>query len=559
MRYMDRQRRWSVLRGAFVIAVVMGLTLFGIWSAYLQPVSGQAQEVALPDPDAVVQIESLDGIGSDNPYSTRTIGTIILPDALQVTKSFTPDSAYANDLVTFAITLRNISTATFGITVTDQLVPELTIACGNEHVEPEGVSPVCDAQQNVITYTAPITAQIGVTLTFQARLGSTLLSGRRIPNTVWAYYGDHSTSDTVTLTVAGPTYVYLPLVMRRWPPIPYPPAISITTPDLGGNYTVSWTYGAYPAITTPTSYVLYESLDASFSTSTPYTSSSSTYAYNFTNKPNGLYYYRVRGFNAYGPGEWSQTVTASVSRIYHDEFSDPASGWHTGEDQRYNFWDPNWPGWETVSYINYQDGHYRFYIPFTRHAGGDVDTWWVWPAVSAPLPEAMKPIPDNYCIEARARFVSHTGSGVIWWAHWGIVFAGNEGFDNIYTFQINDNRNRSVIQYPYYAYPGNNNIRYRTVYQDYQTNVEHRLIDWENDGYQFYNINSNPAYNVIKVVVRDGRVDGYVNGVWMVRYDFGPGLPHDKIGLIAGNWEVTPQELLVDYFRYDPACSEAQQ
>jgi hypothetical protein len=561
---MDKQRRWPFVRVTFVAVIVLvGLALFGVWSAYSQPVFGQAQEATLPGPDvpgpdASAQTESLEITGSDNPDPVYTTDTIILPGALQVAKSFTPDSVYASDLVTFVIALRNITTVTFGITVTDQLVPELTIVCGNEYADPEGVSPVCDAQQNVITYTAPITAQTGLTLTFQARLGSTLLSGRRISNTVWAYYGENSISDTVTLTVAGPTYIYLPLVMRRWPPIPYPPSISVTTPDLGGNYTVSWTYNDHPAITAPTSYVLQESLDANFSTSTSYTVSISTYAYNFTNKPNGLYYYRVRGLNAYGPGVWSQTVTALVNRVFFDDFTDPASGWHTGEDQRYNFWDPNHPGWETVSYINYVDSHYRFYIPLTRHGGGDVDTWWVWPAVSAPLPAAMQPVPQNYCVEARAHFISHTGTGIVWWAHWGIVFAANTEFNDIYTFQINDNRNRAVIHYPSYVYPGNNNIRYSTVYNDGWTNIELRPVDWENDGYQFYNIYSNPSYNTIKVVVRGGRADCYVNGIWMTYYDFGAGLPHAKIGLIAGDWEITPQELQVDYFRYDPLCPEAQ-
>jgi len=534
--------------------VLLGFGIFGLWSAYLQPVFGQVPE-QLFDSDA----ESLRAAPIDAPGAANATNTIILPEALQMAKSYTPDPIYAGDTVTFAIAVRNVSTVTFGITVTDQLVPQLPLVCGSQQADPAaGVSSICDAQQNAITYTASITAQTGMTFTFQALTASTLQMGAEVSNTAWVYYGEHSITDTVTFVIAGPHYVYLPLIVRRWPPIPYPPSISVTTPDLGGNYTVSWTYNNQ-TVPVPTSYELQESLDAGFSTATSYTLSGSTYAYNFTNKPGGLYYYRVRGHNAYGAGEWSQTVSASVSRVYYDGFSNPASGWHTGEDQRYNFWDPNWPGWETVSYINYQDDHYRFYIPLTRHTGGDVDTWWVWPAVSAPLPAAMQPVPDNYCIEARARFVSHTGSGIIWWAHWGIVFAGNEGFTDLYTFQINDNRNRAVIRYPYYDYPGNNNIRYRIDDPSDQTNIEYRMIDWENDGYQFYNINSNPAYNVIKVVVHDGRVDGYVNGVWMVRYDFGPGLTHSKIGLIAGNWEVTPQELLVDYFRYDPACSEAQQ
>lgn len=557
---MEKQRRLWFLRGTVVaVTVLLALVMVGVWNTYLQPVSGQVPE-QLPLPGVSAQMEPLQVAVIDIPETIHATNTIILPDALQVAKNYAPDPVYASDTVTFAITLRNISTVTFGITVTDHLVPQLTLICGSEQVDPEmGISPVCDAQQNAITYTAPISAQTGVTLTFQALVGSTLRAGHNITNTVLVDDGEYSITRTVTLVVAGPSYVYLPLVARRWPPIPHPPTISITTPDLGGNYTVSWAYGAYPSVPAPTSYVLQESLNVNFATSTFYTFTGSTYTYNFTNKPAGLYYYRVRGHNDYGAGEWSRTVTASVSRIYYDNFSNPASGWHTGEDQRYNFWDPNWLGWETVSYINYRDNHYRFYIPFTRHAGGDVDTWWVWPAVSAPLPDVMRPIPENYCIEARARFVSHTGSGIIWWAHWGIVFGANEGFNNFYTFQINDNRNRALLHFPSYVYPGNNNIRYRSVYNDNWTNIELRLIDWRPDGYQFDNIHTNPSYNTIKVVVRNGRVDFYVNGVWMERYNFGPGLPRAKIGLIAGNWEVTPQELLVDYFRYDPACSEAQQ
>ena len=556
---MDRQRRLSFLRGIFiVVTVVLSLVLFGVWSTYSKPVSAHSPG-EFPSSSALVQSKSLAASVSDIPGSVNAVDTIILPGALQVAKSYTPDPVYASDTVTFTIALRNITTTTFGITVTDKLLPELTIVCGSEYVNPEGISPVCDAQQNAITYTAPITAQTSVTLTFQARIGSTLLAGYSIPNTVWAYYGEHIITDTVELVIAGTSYVYLPLVTRYWPPIPYAPSISVNTPDLGGNYTVSWTYSDHPTQTVPTSYELQESSSANFITSTSYTLSGSTYAHSFADKPNGLYYYRVRGINAYGIGSWSQTVTALVSRVFYDGFSNPDSGWHTGEDERYNFWDPAHPGWETVSYIDILDDHYRFYIPLTRHAGGDVDTWWVWPAVSAPLPDVMQPIPENYCIEARARFVSHTGSGIIWWAHWGIVFAANDSFRNLHTFQINDNRNRAVVQYPYYEYPGNNNIRYRTLDPGDQTNLELRLVDWENDGYQFYNIASNPAYNTIKVVVHDGRVDCYVNGVWMIRYDFGSGLTHDKIGLIAGNWEVTPQELLIDYFRYDPGCTEAQQ
>ncbi|MBN2391415.1 MAG: hypothetical protein JXR84_11865 [Anaerolineae bacterium] len=463
-----------------------------------------------------------------------------------------PARLYAGDPVTFVITVRNPNTSTFVITVTDQLVPLLAIACGSEHVDPATAAPVCDAQQNVITYVAPITAQTGLTLTFRAMISSTMLLDQDITNTVWVDDGERIISRTVTLDIVRLSYVYLPLIARRWPPIPYPPTnLDVTQPDIRGDYTISWDYVGYPDVTAPTSYELQESLDAAFSDPAVYLTTQKSYS--FTDKLTGTYYYRVRGKNAYGNGIWATLPAVQVSRVFFDDFSEPSSGWRTGDAERYNFWDVNHIGWEVVANLNYVDGHYQIYVPLHRGTPpwGEVDTFWVWPAVEAPLPPDAYPLPDRYCIEARAAFTEDR-----WAARWGIVFGANADFNQLFVFNITDNHDRAVIYYQNYLFPGNNSFRHCVYQNACDTNKKNYLLPWYGDGYWDPAINSAPAYNTIKVVVRGSSVDSYANGILMDTR--GIAFPRERIGLIGGSWEVTPVDLRVDYFRYDPMCPEAQ-
>ncbi len=254
----------------------------------------------------------------------------------------------------------------------------------------------------------------------------------------------------------------------------------------------------------------------------------------------------------------SPTPSPTPVFLYYDDFSDPESGWRTGDTARYNFWDPNHPGWEVVANITYTQSHYQIYIPLSRHSseGGEVDSWWVWPAMAAPLPETFPELPTHYCIEARGSFVNGPGGEYrLWWSHWGIVFAANEDMTDLYTFQINDNRDRGVVWYPRYVYPGNNNRRYQDLTPpDYETNREVRIIDWA--GQEHHRIYAGPAYNTIKVVRRGYVADFYVNDYYLFSTTFGS-LPQAHIGLTGGNWEITPTDIWIDYFRYEPHCPES--
>lgn len=102
--------------------------------------------------------------------------------------------------------------------------------------------------------------------------------------------------------------VYLPVVIRRYPPLPYTPTLNaIDNSDGDGNYAVSWS-----AANLASTYELQEATNVAFTGATTVYSGTLT-SWNVSGKPNGTYYYRVRGYNAYGYGSWSNVQSATVA------------------------------------------------------------------------------------------------------------------------------------------------------------------------------------------------------------------------------------------------------
>ena len=114
-----------------------------------------------------------------------------------------------------------------------------------------------------------------------------------------------------TLTNAGTTDLYrmiMPYVVNRWPPIPFTPTLHpIHNPDQDGNYTVSWT-----AADLADTYRLEQDTNPNFS-SPVIAYSGPALSWQATNQPTGTYYYRVRGYNAYGYGFYSNVESVYVA------------------------------------------------------------------------------------------------------------------------------------------------------------------------------------------------------------------------------------------------------
>jgi hypothetical protein len=122
-----------------------------------------------------------------------------------------------------------------------------------------------------------------------------------------------SATDT---TIVVPRLHFFPLITRRWPPIPYPATLNpIDNTDGDGFYTVSW--GVADLAST---YVLEEDDNAGFSSPAIVCESVGTFwSVPSPGKASGTYYYRVRGRNQWGYGEYSnvQAVTVASFRIAH--------------------------------------------------------------------------------------------------------------------------------------------------------------------------------------------------------------------------------------------------
>jgi hypothetical protein len=240
---------------------------------------------------------------------------------------------------------------------------------------------------------------------------------------------------------------------------------------------------------------------------------------------------------------------------YFDGFDDPTSGWYVGPAVRYNNWCREDVGcfsrYEKVAYMNYVNvdgGKYRFYVPMTWHGGeGMGDTWFVWPAQAAPLPDHYYPLPENFCIEARGAFVNYVGDDMQpYWAHWGIVFGASENMSQLYTAQVNANRDYAILRFRNYVYPGN-----RQPFDGSDVNVEIPLQPWTGVPNDMLGTH---VWNTLRVVVQQDRVFYYINGRAAGSADVSR-MPRERIGLIGGSWELTPVDILIDYFRYEPNCT----
>jgi len=131
-------------------------------------------------------------------------------------------------------------------------------------------------------------------------------------------------SNALSFSVGAPKRVYLPLVLRDYPPIPAVPVLNaIANADGDGNYTVSWNASARA-----TSYLLQEDDNAAFSSpETRYAGSG--ISWNATGKPTGIYSYRVQASNTWGTSGWSNTVSTIINPIdiVNGDFEAGATGW----------------------------------------------------------------------------------------------------------------------------------------------------------------------------------------------------------------------------------------
>jgi hypothetical protein len=188
--------------------------------------------------------------------------------------------------------------------------------------------------------------------------------------------------------------VYLPLILRRWPPLPATPyLLEIDRAPLDDTYLLDWHNTTSDL---PEMYILQESTVSDFSSPTHYTTPITSYQ--VTDRGIGVYYYRVRATNIWGSSQWSNArSTAVLSR--HDDFNDPITGWATRRTSSPDL---------GLAPTSYEDG---------RLVTGIHDRFDF--AIFSPMLVAPDP---PYLIRMRTR-IKHFANEV----SYGIVFGGNLG------------------------------------------------------------------------------------------------------------------------------------
>jgi hypothetical protein len=113
---------------------------------------------------------------------------------------------------------------------------------------------------------------------------------------------------TAVDTTTVPWTLYLPVVYKHWPPLPYRPTLnSIYDPDNAGTYLVSWSVAALAD-----TYSLEEDDNPLFLHPVEVYRGYETYWQPPTSRLSGTYYYRVRGCNSWGLGEVSNVASVLV-------------------------------------------------------------------------------------------------------------------------------------------------------------------------------------------------------------------------------------------------------
>ena len=209
------------------------------------------------------------------------------------------------DRVTFTLSIANQGgMVATGVVVTDSVPSQV--------LSPTFASNIAITRTGVLTYVWNVgtlgVGQSGV-ITIYGRIDPSLPSDLSFTNSasISAQQDYVSSNNTSSATVGG-SKLFLPIVMKRWPPIPDTPVLNAVGSSGGGNYTVSWN-AAYLADT----YTLQEDDNSSFSSPTTVYGPGASLSWNASSKPVGTYYYRVKATNSYGDSGWSNVQSVTVS------------------------------------------------------------------------------------------------------------------------------------------------------------------------------------------------------------------------------------------------------
>lgn len=254
-----------------------------------------------------------------------------LPDdqGVDAVKSVVPDSTGPGATVKYSFHITNTTGSAQQIDIADHLSADLG-AVSNMTVSPLGTGFGYDiSTPGYVTVTLYNLANgASAVVSFDVVVDAGLETGTVIPNQATISFDTHSFQTNVANLTVVSHIVYFPVVVKWYPAIPHAPVLTTTatSPDPDGDFVMNWTY-SYPLIPVGF-YELQQASDAAFSSPLVYYTGSTMYKI-FENMTGGIYYYRVRGVNGWGNGDWSNVVTVVVESgdVYLFDTAGNLEGW----------------------------------------------------------------------------------------------------------------------------------------------------------------------------------------------------------------------------------------
>lgn len=447
---------------------------------------------------------------------------------LAASKSVHPSWARPGENLTYTVRITNTGDEpVWAAWMTDSLPSEVNYSTGLN-----ASTGTWGRVGNVITWTGLLTPDDEVAITFVVQITDTMNEGASFSfvNTAMITGAGSLVTPSVEAMAITTFTIWLPLIFHEYPPIPE--LYDIPTPGDNNSYRVSWE----PIETDPPhdGYVLQEATNASFTENVKQWTTYNTYRDFEKGLTAGTFYYRVRVDDAdsWGEGLWSNVESVSIG--FYDDFSDPSSGWPKKSVLVI-------PETDTHYRLRYEYGHYRIMVD-----PGGPPIWFYQPDALAPY----RPPTDKYCVETRVRFMkdqppydSSTWDYYPFWANAGLVFGVDEANHNLYAMCLSVGADGKlgwfVVNNPVYSYPKKG------------CNYVNGVVGGEDAGSL-----AMEAWHRFQVSVDGNSVTVYIDGVRKGSWTMYGLSDTTRVGLIGGDYEVTPVDVRFDNFRVVPnvAC-----
>ena len=314
------------------------------------------------------------------------------------------------------------------------------------------------------------------------------------------------------------------------PDPPDPPTLDPIPEPEDRTYTISW---SEVTLDGEVEYVLQESNVVNFSSITNEWKMTSASKSIQKGAESGMYYYRVRADDddCWGVGPWSNIQSVEVPLPeYFDNFTDDNSGWPQDKGLIYTDSSGDQHYWRRG--YKEEQGEYRIKID-----QGGPQSWFQQPDALAPY----RPPSDKYCVETRVRFEDGN-----YWANMGLVIGANDDNDDIYALCLSRGPDEEsslgwfLMRNAEYDFPrgGCSRPTYKIEGSDRQGT-------------------SHNGWNKLQVSVDGDRVDVFIGGYYKGTFTLEGLRSKTRVGVIGGDYELTPIDVRFDYFRVipDSACN----